>query len=84
MSGNVSEWCEDAFFEASVPVVWDLNPTYFDASEPRKVVRGGSWKDISFFLQNGTRNFEYEDTAKSFVGFRCVVTYLGRSAGNEF
>jgi gliding motility-associated lipoprotein GldK len=84
MSGNVSEWCEDAFFEASVPVVWDLNPTYFDANEPRKVVRGGSWKDISFFLQNGTRNFEYEDTAKSFVGFRCVVTYLGRSAGNEF
>jgi gliding motility-associated lipoprotein GldK len=84
MSGNVSEWCEDAFFEASVPVVWDLNPTYFDEKEPRKVVRGGSWKDISYFLQNGTRNFEYEDTAKSFVGFRCVVTYLGRSAGNEF
>jgi formylglycine-generating enzyme len=84
MSGNVSEWCEDAFFEASVPVVWDLNPTYFDVKEPRKVVRGGSWKDIAYFLQNGTRNFEYEDTAKSFVGFRCVVTYLGRSAGNEF
>jgi gliding motility-associated lipoprotein GldK len=84
MSGNVSEWCEDAFFEASVPVVWDLNPTYFDAGEPRKVIRGGSWKDIGYFLQNGSRTFEYQDTSKSFVGFRCVVTYLGRSSGSEF
>ncbi|MES2386701.1 MAG: SUMF1/EgtB/PvdO family nonheme iron enzyme [Bacteroidota bacterium] len=84
MSGNVSEWCEDAFYEASVPVVWDLNPTYFKDTEPRKVVRGGSWKDISYFLQTGTRTYEYEDTAKSYIGFRCVVTYLGRSAGNEF
>lgn len=84
MSGNVSEWCNDAFYEASVPVVWDLNPTYTDENETRKVVRGGSWKDIAYFLQNGTRNYEYQDTAKSFVGFRCVVTYLGRSAGTEF
>ena len=84
MSGNVSEWCEDAFYEASVPIVWDLNPTYFKDTEPRKVVRGGSWKDISYFLQTGTRSYEYEDTSKSYIGFRCVVTYLGRSAGNEF
>ena len=84
MSGNVSEWCEDAFFEAAAPVVWDLNPTYFDDKEPRKVVRGGSWKDIAYYLQNGTRNYEFSDTAKSFVGFRCVVTYLGRSSGTEF
>lgn len=84
MSGNVSEWCEDAFYEASVPVTWDLNPTYFDAKEPRKVIRGGSWKDIGYYLQTGTRTFEYEDTSKSYVGFRCVVTYLGRSSGSEF
>lgn len=84
MSGNVSEWCEDAFYEASVPVTWDLNPTYFDEKEPRKVIRGGSWKDIGYYLQTGTRTYEYEDTSKSYVGFRCVVTYLGRSSGSEF
>lgn len=84
MSGNVSEWCADAFAEASYPVVWDLNPTYHKSTEPRKVIRGGSWKDISFYLQTGTRSFEYEDTAKSYVGFRCAVTYLGRSSGEEF
>jgi formylglycine-generating enzyme required for sulfatase activity len=84
MSGNVAEWCQDAFFEASVPVVWDLNPTYFDTNEPRKVIRGGSWKDVAYYLQTGTRTFEYQDTATSFIGFRCAMTFLGRSSGTEF
>lgn len=84
MSGNVSEWCQDAFFEASVPVVWDLNPTYFDDNEPRKVIRGGSWKDVAYYLQTGTRTYEYQDTATSFIGFRCAMTFLGRSSGTEF
>jgi formylglycine-generating enzyme required for sulfatase activity len=39
----------------------------------RKVVRGGSWKDVGFFLQNSTRTYEYQDTTKSYVGFRCVI-----------
>ncbi len=37
----------------------------------RKTVRGGSWKDIGHFLQNGTRSYEYQDSAKSYIGFRC-------------
>jgi formylglycine-generating enzyme len=82
MAGNVSEWCEDAYFEASVPVVWDLNPTYYNDNEPRKIVRGGSWKDIAYFLETGTRNFEYQDSARSFIGFRNSMIYLGRSSGN--
>lgn len=49
-----------------------------------KVIRGGSWKDIGYFLSCGTRSFEYADTAKSFIGFRAAVTVIGRSgaAGN--
>jgi gliding motility-associated lipoprotein GldK len=84
MAGNVSEWCEDAYFDAAVPVVWDLNPTYYDDNEPRKMVRGGSWKDIAYYLETGTRSFEYQDTTKSYIGFRTVMTYLGRSSGFEF
>ncbi len=84
MAGNVSEWCEDAFNPASMPVVWDLNPTYYDENEPRKVVRGGSWKDIPFYVETGTRNYEFQDSARSYIGFRCVMTYLGRSSGFEF
>jgi formylglycine-generating enzyme len=84
MSGNVAEWCEDAFNPAAMPVVWDLNPTYYDENEPKKVIRGGSWKDVAYFLQTGTRTFEYKDTTRSYVGFRCAMTYLGRSSGAEF
>lgn len=84
MAGNVSEWCEDAFFEAAVPVVWDLNPVYLDDTETRKVIRGGSWKDIAYYLETGTRTFEYSDSTKSYVGFRNVMTQLGRSSGFEF
>ena len=84
MAGNVSEWCEDAFHPSSMVIVWDLNPTYFDENEPRKVLRGGSWKDIPFYVETGTRSYEYQDSARSYIGFRCAMTYLGRSSGYEF
>ena len=84
MSGNVAEWTEDAFFEAAVPIVWDLNPTYWDETIDKKIIRGGSWKDIAYYLETGTRTYEYADTCRSFVGFRCAMTQLGRSSGFEF
>ena len=40
--------------------------------QKRKVVRGGSWKDVAYYMQNGTRTYEYQDSAKSYIGFRCV------------
>ena len=84
MAGNVSEWCEDAFNPASVPVVWDLNPTYWDENEMRKVVRGGSWKDVAFYLETGTRIYEFKDSTRAYIGFRNVMMHLGRSSGTEF
>jgi formylglycine-generating enzyme len=90
MAGNVSEWTETAFFENSYSFMHDLNPDVrYDAKDEdpitskRKVVRGGSWKDVAFFLQTGTRSWEYQDTTKCYVGFRCVLTFLGRSI-NDF
>ena len=81
MAGNVAEWTSTAFFEAGYDVIDDLNPELqYNAKtdDPpvmkRKVVRGGSWKDMSFFLRNSTRSFEYQDTTKSYIGFRCVRT----------
>jgi len=84
MSGNVAEWCEDAYNPSAMPLTWDLNPTYFDPNVPLKVIRGGSWKDIAYYLETGTRSFEHQDTARASIGFRCAMTYLGRSSGYEF
>ncbi|UEG54302.1 SUMF1/EgtB/PvdO family nonheme iron enzyme [Mucilaginibacter daejeonensis] len=85
MAGNVSEWTMSAFDEAATTFVHDMNPTFnYNAKETdpqvmkRKVVRGGSWKDIGYFLQNSTRSYEYQDTAKSYIGFRCVTHFVGR------
>lgn len=84
MSGNVAEWCEDAYNPSAMPLVWDLNPTYYDDRINYKIIRGGSWKDIAYYLETGTRSFEHRDTARASIGFRCAMTYLGRSSGYEF
>ncbi|MCF8236862.1 MAG: SUMF1/EgtB/PvdO family nonheme iron enzyme [Saprospiraceae bacterium] len=90
MSGNVSEWTETAFFENAISFYHDLNPDIkYDAAaddpeaDKRKVIRGGSWKDVGFFLETGTRNWEFQDSTKSYIGFRCALTFLGRSI-NDF
>lgn len=89
MAGNVAEWTSTAFDESMYEFSHDLNPEYtYDAvdhdpiSMKRKVIRGGSWKDIGYYLQTGSRTYEYQDTAKSYIGFRNVTSYLGRG-GNE-
>ena len=46
----------------------------------RKVVRGGSWKDIAYFLKVGSRDYEYADSAKSYIGIRMVRDYLGSNS----
>jgi formylglycine-generating enzyme len=86
MSGNVSEWTITAFAENAYSFYHDLNPDFrYDATEDdpmsykRKVIRGGSWKDIGYFLRTDTRHWEYQDSAKSYIGFRCVLPHLGRS-----
>lgn len=84
MAGNVAEWTANAYDESAYSFMHDMNPDFKYNAKPsdlpalkRKVVRGGSWKDISFFLQVGTRTYEYQDSAKSYIGFRCVRSYLG-------
>lgn len=90
MAGNVAEWTNDAYDESTYNFSWDLNPTYTynakDTDPPtlkRKVVRGGSWKDVAYYLQVYSRNYEYQDTAKCYIGFRCVQNYMGRQKGDN-
>ena len=57
--------------------VSSLNPNMSFKNEPRKVIRGGSWKDVAYFLRVSSRDYEYSDTARSYIGFRTVQDYLG-------
>jgi len=84
MAGNVAEWTNSAYDENAYNFTHDLNPNYEYNAKPnepavmkRKVIRGGSWKDISYYLQSGTRTYEYQDSAKSYIGFRLVRSTMG-------
>jgi gliding motility-associated lipoprotein GldK len=83
MAGNVSEWTSTTFDELGYAMVNDLNPELQYNAETedapalkRKVVRGGSWKDVSYYLEVSTRDYEYQDTARSYIGFRCVMNAI--------
>ena len=90
MAGNVSEWTIDAFDESSYNYEWDMNSSYTynaqDGDAPamkRKVIRGGSWKDVYANIQTSTRDYQYQDSATCYLGFRCVQSYLGRQKGDS-
>jgi formylglycine-generating enzyme len=79
MAGNVAEWTTNAYDESGYQMIADFSPDFQYNAKPedppalkRKVIRGGSWKDIAYYLQVSTRSFEYQDSAKSYIGFRCV------------
>ncbi len=80
MSGNVAEWTSSIYYEGSYTFQHDMNPDVRwnakDTDPPkmkRKVIRGGSWKDVGYYLQTGTRTYEYQDSTKSYIGFRTVI-----------
>lgn len=80
MAGNVAEWTSSLYYEGAYNFQHDMNPDIrYNAQESdpprmkRKVIRGGSWKDVGYLLQTSARNYEYMDTAKAYIGFRCVI-----------
>ncbi len=80
MSGNVAEWTDSSYDPAAYEYVSTMNPNVNDLKNMRKVTRGGSWKDVAYYLQVGTRDFEYADSARSYIGFRTLQDYMGTDA----
>jgi len=77
MAGNVAEWTNSSYNSEAYEYVASLNPNMSFDNENRKVVRGGSWKDVAYFLRVSSRDYEYSDTSRSYIGFRTVQDYLG-------
>jgi formylglycine-generating enzyme required for sulfatase activity len=89
MSGNVAEWTSTVFDETSSSYTNDMdgdnsnlagnfNINNGQDSIQRKVIRGGSWKDIAYYIQTSTRDYEDSNESTSYIGFRCVMDFLGR------
>jgi len=84
MAGNVAEWTSSAYVNSSNTLISDMNPSFqYNAknNDPdilkRKVVKGGSWKDVGYFLQCGVKTYEYQYESRPYIGFRCVRSYNG-------
>ncbi|MCC9041775.1 gliding motility lipoprotein GldK [Myroides sp. M-43] len=77
MAGNVAEWTSTTYDPSSYSHMSALKPRNRPSDSPLKVVRGGSWRDPAYFLQVSTRDSEYADSARSYVGFRTVQSVSG-------
>src|SRR5688572_3725241 len=42
-----------------------------------RVYKGGSWKDVAYWLSPGTRRFMAQDSATATIGFRCAMINAG-------
>lgn len=90
MAGNVSEWTSTAFTESVGEITSDVNPEYrYDAApgDPyrlkRKIVRGGSWKDVASGIRSDIRMWEYQNEQRSYIGFRNVRSHIGFAKGTQ-
>ena len=90
MAGNVSEWTSTAYTESIDRMTDDINPEYryYVAKEDpykmsRKIVRGGSWKDVVHNIRADLRMWEYQNEQRSYIGFRCVRSKVGIVKGKR-
>jgi Uncharacterized conserved protein len=90
MAGNVAEWTSTTYLESGPEIMSDMNPEYrYNAAleDPyamkKKVVRGGSWKDVAQFIRSDIRTWEYQNEQRSYIGFRCVRTQVGFAKGKK-
>jgi len=83
MAGNVAEWTNSSYDPNAYEYVSTMNPNAGSGQNKRKVIRGGSWKDVAYFLQVSTRDYEYQDSARSYIGFRTVQDYMGEEDSTQ-
>ncbi len=90
MAGNMNEWVQDVYRPLSFMDFDDLNPVRRDGvlddisnyetsvlSDDLRVYKGGSWKDVAYWLAPGTRRFMHQDSSTNNIGFRCAMISIG-------
>jgi gliding motility-associated lipoprotein GldJ len=56
-----------------------INPDQFTSliTDRARVYKGGSWKDVAYWMSPGTRRFLDQDSATATIGFRCAMIKAG-------
>ena len=66
-----------------------LSKTYYGygvttlISDKSRVIKGGSWLDMPYWLSPGARRFLEEDQSSSSIGFRCAMSHFGPTEGTS-
>lgn len=57
----------------------EKNPESFFSlvTDKARVYKGGSWKDVAYWMSPGTRRFLDQDSATATIGFRCAMIRAG-------
>jgi formylglycine-generating enzyme len=57
----------------------ERNPESFFSlvTDKARVYKGGSWKDVAYWMSPGTRRYLDQDSATATVGFRCAMIRAG-------
>ncbi len=53
------------------------NVRYSMVSNDSRVYKGGSWKDVAYWLSPGTRRYLDKDSSTATIGFRCAMIRAG-------
>lgn len=90
MAGNMNEWVQDVYRPLSFIDFDDLNPVRKDGtlddisnyevsmlSDEIRVYKGGSWRDMAYWLAPGARRYMHQDSATNHIGFRCAMISIG-------
>jgi gliding motility-associated lipoprotein GldJ len=90
MAGNMNEWVYDVYRPLSFQDADDLNPLRKDGvydeknnygtallNDSIRVYKGGSWRDVTYWLAPGARRFMHQDSSTNHIGFRCAMVSIG-------
>src|ERR1041384_1240815 len=58
---------------------FEKNPASFTSlvTDNARVYKGGSWKDVAYWMSPGTRRYLDQDSAAATIGFRCSMIRAG-------
>lgn len=73
------QWLDDVNYKQKESLLFNPDPYNPDSDifDNVKVVRGGSWKDIAYYLSPGARRKFHADSAGNYIGFRCAMIKTG-------